>query len=330
MADADPDADRSLLAPLLSDDGRHLLTVAALGLMLAGGFAIFLAAAGQFLPQDIQYLGMDARQLCGVDDGRIFHFMQHDRVAFGGVLVSIAVLHLWLIAFPLRDRQPWAWWTLVVSTAAGFASFGLYLVSGYVDSWHGVATLVLLPLFGGGLLMSHGTLPSHGGVRCLLAPGEPTLSRGRWVLMGSAVALFVGGIVVAIVGVTVVFVPQDLAYMRATPAVLNAINPRLVPLIAHDRAGFGSGVLNLGFLAAAIVWCGRPTRSRWQALAVATTVGFGLAIGVHPAVGYNSAVHLAPAYAGAAAFAVGLWMTRPRRPAVTGRVGEEAAWAGST
>ena len=291
----DPDGDdQGLLAPVLSDGGRHLLTVAALGLLAAGGFAIFLAAAGQFLPQDIQYLGMTADQLCGVDHGLIFHFMQHDRVAFGGVLISIAVLHLYLIAFPLRGRQPWAWWTLAISTVAGFASFGMYLISGYVDSWHGVATLALLPLFAAGLLLTHGTLPPHAGVRCLLTSGEATIPPGRWVLLGSAVALFVGGVTVSAVGVTVVFVPQDLAYMRTTPAALDAINPHLVPLIAHDRAGFGSGVLNLGFLTAAMLWCGRPTRSRWQAIAIACTVGFGLAIGVHPAVGYNSFVHLAP------------------------------------
>ena len=307
---ADRQDEVGLLAPLLSGGGRHLLTVGALGLMAAGGFAVFLAAAGQFLPQDIGYLGMDARQLCGAGDGRIVRFMQHDRVAFGGVLVALSVLHLWLIAFPLRDRQPWAWWTLAISTAAGFASFGFYLLSGYVDPWHGVATLVLLPLFGGGLVLTRGTLPPHAGVRCLLAPGEPKIHRGRAVLLAASAAVFVGGLTVSAVGVTVVFVPQDLAFMRTTPAALNAINPRLVPLIAHDRAGFGSGVLNLGFLAAAIVWCGRPTRSRWQALAVAAGVGFGLAIAVHPAVGYNSAVHLAPAYAGAAAFAVGLAMDR--------------------
>ena len=310
MGDATERDDVGLLAPLLSD-GRHLLTLGSLGLMAAGAFAVFLAAAGQFLPHDVQFLRMTPEQLCGLNACAIVHFMQHDRVAFGGVLMALSVLFLWLIAFPLRDRQPWAWWTLAVSNAAGFASFGLYLRFGYLDTWHGLATLVLLPCFAGGLMLTWPTLPPHGGVRCLLTPGQPTRSLPGWVLLGVSAVLFVAGVTIMTVGATVVFVPQDLAYMRTTAAALDAVNPRLVPLIAHDRAGFGSGVLNLGFLAGAILWCGRPTRSRWQALAVAATVGFGTAVGVHPIVGYNNPVHLAPAVAGAAAFAVGLWLTRP-------------------
>ena len=306
--------DAGLLTPLLAD-GRHLLTLGSLGLMLCGGFAIFLAATGQFLPHDVQFLGMTPGQLCGLDGCAIVHFMQHDRVAFGGVLLALSTLYLWLIAFPLGAGQPWAWWTLAVSAAGGFASFLLYLGFGYLDTWHAIATLFLLPCFVAGLAMTGRTLPPGGGIGCLLVSGERRFPLGRWLLLGSAVAVFVAGATIAVVGTTVVFVPQDLAYMHVTPATLNAINPRLIPLIAHDRAGFGSGVLNVGFLVLAIVWCGPPTRSRWQAIATAVTVGFGTAIGVHPAVGYNNPVHLAPAVAGATAFAVGLWLTRPARAA---------------
>jgi hypothetical protein len=52
------------------------------------------------------------------------------------------------------------------------------------------------------------------------------------------------------------------------------LNPRLIPLIAHDRAGFGGGVFNVGFLVLACTWCGTPSRHLWQALAVAGAVGF--------------------------------------------------------
>ncbi len=324
-APAARDDDIGLLVPLLRD-GRHLLTLGTLGLLAAGAFAIFLGASGQFLPQDVQYLGMTAGQLCGIDACRIVHFMIHDRVAFGGTLIAIAVLFLWLIHFPLKARQPWAWWTLVLSNAAGFLSFLSYLGFGYLDTWHGLATVLLLPVFVAGLTLTYRTLDPHDGIRCLLRSGDglPLTLRpagGRWLLLASAAALFVGGGVIAVVGTTVVFVPQDLAYLHATPAVLNAINPRLVPLIAHDRAGFGSGVLNVGFLVFAAAWCGTPSRSRWQAVAVATAVGFGTAIVVHPAVGYNSVVHLAPAYAGAVAFGVALYLTRPGRVAVPAAVG---------
>src|SRR5205823_107246 len=107
----------SFLAPLFAD-GRPLLTLGTLGLLLSGAFAIFLAAAGQFLPHDIQFLGMSADDLCHMNACRIVHFMFHDRVSFGGALIALATLYLWLIHFPLRARRPWAWWTLLLSTAA--------------------------------------------------------------------------------------------------------------------------------------------------------------------------------------------------------------------
>jgi hypothetical protein len=121
--------------------------------------------------------------------------------------------------------------------------------------------------------------------------------------------LAAGGLTIMSVGVTSVFVPQDLAFMRITVAELQAINSHLVPLIAHDRAGFGGGVCCAGVTMLFCVWCGRPSRSLWQALLLTGLVGFGSAIGVHPAIGYTDFVHLAPAYLGASLFTVGIVLT---------------------
>jgi len=120
--------------------------------------------------------------------------------------------------------------------------------------------------------------------------------------------MILGGAVICAVGMTRVFVPQDLAYMGLTVADLEAVSPRLVPLIAHDRAGFGGGLFSGGITVLFTVWCGtRPgARGLWWALLISGLVGFGCAIGIHPIVGYTSLVHLAPAYAGAMAFLVGI------------------------
>jgi hypothetical protein len=303
--------DVGLLAPLFAD-GRPLLTLGTLGLLFSGGFAIFLAAAGQFLPHDIQFLGMTARELCDLNACRIVHFMIHDRVSFGGTLVALSILYLWLIHYPLRARQPWAWWALLVSNAAGFASFLTYLGFGYLDTWHGVATLLLLPCFATGLALSFRTLDRPRGIRRLLRPGAvpPPLRTpagfGHRLLLATGVAMVAAGLTITVLGMTVVFVPQDLEYMDTTAERLDRINPRLIPLIAHDRAGFGGGVLNVGLLVVACAWCGRPARHLWQALALAGAVGFGTAIGIHPLVGYNNPVHLAPACAGALAYFLAL------------------------
>jgi hypothetical protein len=59
------------------------------------------------------------------------------------------------------------------------------------------------------------------------------------------------------------------------------------------------------------VWFGRPSRALWQALAIAGTAGFACALGVHFAVGYTDALHLAPAMAGAAQLVLALALTAP-------------------
>src|SRR5205823_11110667 len=101
--------ERGLLEALLGD-GRFLLILTGLFLVFFGAFALFLSATGHFLPHDVKYLGMTAEELCAYHDCRIVHFMFHDRVAFGGTLLAVGLLYLWLAEFPLKQRLAWAWW----------------------------------------------------------------------------------------------------------------------------------------------------------------------------------------------------------------------------
>jgi hypothetical protein len=111
------------------------------------------------------------------------------------------------------------------------------------------------------------------------------------------------------VGMTSVFVPQDLQFMGLSADQLHSINPRLIPLIAHDRAGFGGQLCSTGVIVFFCVWCGTPSRSLWQVVCLAGLTGFGTAIGIHPIVGYLSLSHLAPAIAVATIFCVGIAMS---------------------
>ena len=310
-------APASFLAALIGD-GRPLLALTGLGLILAGAFALFLSATGSFLPQDVAYLGMDPRALCGVNQCRVVHFMFHDRVSFGGTIIAIGTLYLWLVHFPLRHGEEWAWWVFVASGTAGFASFLCYLGYGYLDTWHGLATLGLLPLYVGGLWKTRATLlaGSRAGWRSLLVPAVPLGWRtradlGRDCLLAAGAGMTVAGTVIMLVGMTVVFVPEDLVYLGLSPAQLNALNVRLVPLIAHDRAGFGGGLTSCGLAVLLTVWKARQTPDLWQALLFAGLVGFGCAIGVHYPIHYLIFSHLAPAWAGAAVYLAGMVCSRP-------------------
>ncbi|HEY0075422.1 MAG TPA: hypothetical protein VGB77_15090 [Abditibacteriaceae bacterium] len=310
-----PHDNRSLWEAAIGD-GRPLLLLTGLSLALSGGFALFLATTGQFLPHDVAFLGMAASQLCELNGCRIVHFMMHDRAAFGGALLAIGGLYMWLAEFPLRAGQAWAWWLFALSGALGFSSFLAYLGYGYLDTWHGVATILLLPCYVIGLARVWRNLPNREGMGCLLRPSAPFdwkshASWGRLLLLGTAVGMVAAGLTIMTVGMTSVFVPEDLAFMDVHVAELRAINPRLVPLIAHDRAGFGGGIATTGLTVFFIVWCAQPSRSLWQILALAGLTGFGAAIGVHFVIGYTNFIHLLPAFFGAIAFAMGMMLSVP-------------------
>ncbi|GDY09387.1 MAG: hypothetical protein DWI21_09095 [Planctomycetota bacterium] len=323
MVNDQTNADPGLFDALMGD-GRPLLKLTGLALIGSGLFAFFLGATGHFLPQDIAYLGMNADELCSLADSRVVYFMVHDRVSFGGAILGVGTLYLWLAEFPLQARQGWAWWALLISGVIGFASFLAYLGYGYLDSWHGMATLVLLPIFATGMFKSLALVRPLPSIRLALTTRSIGSWRsaselGRLLLLVTAFCLVAGGLIIMAVGMTSVFVPQDLDYMQLTMSDLQSANPRLVPLIAHDRAGFGGGVCCCGITMFLCVLCGTPSRSLWQALFITGTSGFGSAIGVHYPIGYTNWFHLAPAYLGAVMFFSGMALTFPRSSAAVPR-----------
>jgi len=306
------DEDRGLLRVIVGD-GVPLLLVGAGSLVLAGGFALFLALSGEFLPHDIRYLGTSATDLCSIANCRITKFMIHDRAAFGGVLVAIGVLYTYVVWFPLRRGETWAWWLLTLSATAGFLSFLAYLGYGYLDSWHGVGTALLLPVFVVGLVRARRLVDVSTPAR--LAGRLPNLGTrdglGRACLLAGAAGVAAAGLEILRIGVTDVFVPEDLAFVGLSVDQLHALNPRLVSLIAHDRAGFGGAVFTTGFTALGCLWYSRPTRALWETMFIAGTASLTAAIGIHLVVGYTDAWHLAPAVAGAASLLIGLALMFP-------------------
>ncbi|HEY2857691.1 MAG TPA: hypothetical protein VGJ21_04695 [Terracidiphilus sp.] len=304
--------DRGLLEVALAD-GRLLIALVGVCLLLAGGGAILQSASGHLLPQDSHAIGMDAEMLSHAANPRLLGFMFHDRVAYGGTLLAIGFGYLWLSAFPLAGGERWAWWALFTSGAVGFLAFLTYLRQGYLDTWHGVATLFLLPVFVGGLWR---TRPGATGAqnRPAALPVRPNTTAGRWgrVLLGfCAVGLVMAGLTIAIFGMTTVFVPSDLRFIGLGPRAIASVSPMLIPVIAHDRSGFGGGLCSIGCLLLFMARCAELNRSFVEIVFVMGCCGFGAAIGVHFVVGYVDFMHLLPAFVGFAFFLAAnalLWM----------------------
>lgn len=298
----------------LIGDGRSLLLLTALSLAFAGGGALFLSCTGAFLPHDVAFLGMQPSALCALNECQIVHFMIHDRASFGAVLLSLATIYAWMALFPLKDGETWCWWLLVTSFITGFGSFLCYLGYGYLDSWHGWSTLLLLPVAFAAVVMTRRLCNAEMNLAPGWSPGSwfTPAGIGRMIWLVSALGLVGAGATIMIVGMTEVFVPSDLAFIGYTREQLQKINPRLIPLIAHDRAGFGGGVFTTGLLLLGIIWKARPSVHAWQVIVTAAAAGFSVGVGVHYPIGYVDTFHLLPAWLGAAGFVTGAVLSKKR------------------
>lgn len=303
--------ERGLLEAVLSD-GRFLIALTGISLALSGGFAVLQSVAGQLLPQDSHAIGMDSAALIRAANPQLVGFMFHDRVAYGGCLLAIGAGYLWLAAFPMQARQAWAWWALLFSGSIGFLAFLTYLGQGYLDTWHGVATLFLLPVFVIGLWRSRPDRFSLSAVwRQRPEEAVRLIRSGRILLAACGVGIALAGVTIAIFGMTRVFVPSDLRFIGLPDKTLAHISPMLIPLISHDRAGFGGGLCSIGCLLLFMARCAELNRSFVEIVAVMGTAGFGGAIGVHFAVGYLDFYHLLPAFLGFLLFVLAtslLWL----------------------
>lgn len=309
--------DRRTLLDALLGDGRFLLIFTGLILILSGLFVIVQSITGHFLPHDVAYLGLDAQQLAAYNNGMITRFMFHDRISFGGSIMAVGSLYVWLAEFPLKNRESWAWYLLLFSGMIGFGSFLTYLGYDYLDTWHGVATAMLLPFFVTGLVRSYALIKDNASVRDIWSAHEPVDLRSRYgigklFLFFSSWGMFMAGATIMIVGMTEVFVPQDLQYMDITVCGIEKINKNLKPLIAHDRAAFGGGLSTIGLLYFFIVKRAAPVINLWQIIALSMSIGFATTIGVHFFIGYTDTTHLLPAYFGVATSFVGLVLTYRR------------------
>ncbi len=283
-----------------------------LGMLFGGALALLIAATRVVLPYDEQFVGLSRAELHAINE-RLLPFMAHDRVTLAGTMVTIGVLYSALSWFAIRRGEHWAQVTVLSSAAAGFASFFLFLGFGYFDPFHAFVTAVLFQFL---LLGVFGRLGEPRAMPPPMRVEDRAWRLAQWGQLGliaQAVGFAVAGLFISFIGATHVFVPEDLEFMGTTAGAIASAGPRLVPLVAHDRASFGGMlfVCGLVFLMTGLWGYRRGERWLWWALLMAGLAGYGAAIGVHYAVGYHSPFHLAPAFAGLALFGGAMALSYP-------------------
>ena len=287
-------------------------TAMGAGMAVGGVLALIIAATKVVLPYDESFLGLSREVLPGINP-HLLDFMAHDRITLAGVMVAIGLLYIALSTYGIRQGMHWARQTVLISAFTGFASFFLFLGFGYLDPFHAFVTVALLQLL---LLGVHSKLgPYVPRVR----PDARTNRAWRLSLWGQLLlvihgfALLGAGLAISAIGVTEVFVHEDLEFMRTTADALAAANPRLIPLVAHDRATLGGMLLAGGwvFLLPALWGFRRGSSWLWWTSLAAGVIAYAAAIGVHYAVGYLSVKHLLPAFGGFALMVIGLVLSYP-------------------
>jgi dihydroorotate dehydrogenase len=294
--------------------GIALLAGTALATLLSGVAYLVLAATVTLLPHETAYLGMSVSRLCRIDHCRLVDFIAHGRASYASALIATGVMFAWLSIGPLRRREPWAWWALLLGGLALWASFLSFLAYNYLDRWHAAWVCATGIVWVGGLFLTRPDFKEVGGL--LAAFRRPAVDawlwspagRGRLMIGMFASGLVTAGLLILFIASSDVFVPQDLAFIHLSPDGLRAINDRLIPVMAHDRAGFGGGQLALGILFGATAWSGIRANARgaWWALGLAGACLMVPAFAAHMAVGYTSVVHLSPIYSGAVLLTIAL------------------------
>ncbi|MFF3737146.1 hypothetical protein [Streptomyces sp. NPDC002566] len=282
-----------------------------LGMTGAGLGAAAITLGPVLLWYDRDYLGMTLHELHAANH-HLVHFLQHDRITMAGTMVAIGVLYTGLAVGGIRRGWPWAREVYLLSGAIGFPTLFYFLATGFVEPLHTATTIMLFPMFVAAVRRT-----PHAP-RWRLAPEGPEPERrralvGQLLLIVTGVGLLIGGAVISLVGLTGVFVPTDLAYLGTSPQMLETVNPRLVPFIAHDRAGFGGALMAAAVAIILLSAWGWRRGEAWVfwTLAVAAAAGFLPTVVVHVAIHYNDFIHLAPVYIGIAMTGTGLLLAHP-------------------
>lgn len=294
----------SQIAPVQStrSGGWVAIMFMGVGIATAGVVAWLLGLTRVLLPYDEAISGLTLAQLQSIN-GRLLPFMAHDRVSFGGALISLGLTYAFLAYYGLRRGLPWVRSTILVSSLWGFLGFFVLLATRYFDPVHAAATALLFVFFIVGIVAKPPreaiAVPDDRDERARVAA-----LWGQLLLIFCGIGFAIGGAAVCTIGITTLLVQTDLAFLGATRDALASASPHLLPLIAHDRGYFGQTLLanGINWTAAALWGFRRGERWLWWMFALTGVPGFAAAISIHAAVGYTAFEHLLPVY-----FALALW-----------------------
>ncbi|WP_342039401.1 dihydroorotate dehydrogenase [Gracilibacillus kekensis] len=283
--------------PTEQQKGWRAYWLFGLFISIGGLLALLFSVTSIILPYDEAFLRMERKEIFQFNK-RVMWFMAHDRMTLAGTMISGGIIYMHLAKHGIRYGIKWAKQATDVAAVSGFLGIFLFIGFGYFDWLHLLFWLVLLPFYMKGFFSTRGIsgTPTSNNKRNHRIWKKAVWGQFLFVILGFSFVL--GGIVISLYGVTSVFVSTDLLYLCMTPEQLQSFNDRLIPVIAHDRAGFGSALLSVGLLVLMLSLWGFQQGKKWMwwAYLVGGLPAFITAISIHIAIGYTTFMHLLPAY----------------------------------
>ncbi|MFE8703139.1 dihydroorotate dehydrogenase [Cytobacillus sp. FJAT-54145] len=292
-------------------DGWQYYWLFGLCILIGGILALLFSMTRVILPYDEAFLNLSRDQLMMINN-RIILFMAHDRMTLAGTMISGGIIYMQLAKHGVRNGVHWARKAINIAGITGFIGILLFIGYGYFDWLHGLFWVILLPFFVIGYKKTTGA--SHTPLSMNLKNSH-SWKRSLWgqlcfVTLGFS--FVIGGVVISAIGISSVFVNTDLTYICMTPELMDSINSRLIPLIAHDRAGFGSALISVGLLVLMMALWGFHEGARWiwKTFLIGGIPAFSAGILTHFIIGYTTFIHLLPAYFALALYLLGLYLSK--------------------
>lgn len=283
-----------------------------LSILIGGIVALYFACTNVILPYDESFIGLTRANILQVNP-LIISFMSHDRMALAGTMISGGILYIQLARHGIKNDMHWTKIAFHSAAIVGFIGIFLFIGFGYFDWLHGLFWLILLPIyyfsFKEGKKITGAPFSSHGKNDRVWQYGL----YGQLIFIMLGFFILVGGIVISTIGVSKVFVSTDLSFLCMSPQMLDSISNNLIPVIAHDRAGFGSALISVGLLVLMISLWGfrKGERWIWNTLCLGALPAFIAGIGTHIYIGYTTFIHLLPVYFLVILYLLGLLLSYP-------------------
>ncbi|MGM7701412.1 dihydroorotate dehydrogenase [Pseudalkalibacillus sp. Hm43] len=283
-----------------------------LGVFIAGIIATFVGLTDVILSPDERFLGMTKQEIQHFSD-HLFKFMSHDRISLAGVMISAGFLYMMLAYHGIRNGSHWARKVFYIAATLGFLNFFYFIGFGYLDPIHLLYNGLILPFFLYGFIKTRNMpLGSEGSnTRNTTAWRKSQFGQTMFIILGGA--FLTAGIVISYIGMTDVFVKEDLGFLELDPEHIHDHNQQFISLIAHDRAGFGGALISAGIMIALIAMWGYREGEEWiwWTLTLGGIPGFAAGIGIHYHIGYVDQYHLAPAYFAVLLYVLGVVYSYP-------------------